>query len=249
MSSPKRTVIYTEGGDDREFLSCFFDFEFLGWKHDKADRKAEGKAGVVSHLLPFVSPANGLGGQGIMLLDIDKETYPQFFDSVERDLKATPATVTRGQSGPRLVEFRLEHESRAGRLIAIAVGKVNDSILISEYGVNQFSLDDWTFQLARIEKVYNNVSEFRKVPYATSMKKHTETAKLFRDNGLVVEKSNTYLNILRTVTSIGASTSTLTKQVCAAAKRVLTEAELREQLGDIFDDLELATKILCTPVM
>jgi hypothetical protein len=252
MSKEKRVVVYTEGADDREFLKALKRLPATYEINDANRRKhvqAEGKEGVVAFLAKQIDPKNNIVARALVLLDLDTQSNEEFFDWFESELrKYLPnITISKGIQESRLIEYHVDSQSEKRHIVLIGVGKQHDDKIQSQYGIKQFSLDDWIFHLARIEEVYNAVDNFKPVSYAISMKKYDEVAKVFRDNGLKVEKSKTYLHILRAVTSIGASTTTVVAQLCQKAVSVLPPYRLRAELKDIIEDIELAITILTPP--
>jgi hypothetical protein len=66
--------LYFEGDDDSAVLQGLKKAKLLPGESEIAERDkklAQGKDGLVKQLFPFISPANGVGGKAVVLIDLD----------------------------------------------------------------------------------------------------------------------------------------------------------------------------------
>ena len=217
------------------------------WKITPQDDRHSGKDAVFTRLKPFISPIDGLDGRAVLLLDLDERTYDQFFVWVAGKLRALMPSEIEIVSHPpesRLQLFEFRHENRVGHLVVVAVGRPNHEELKSKYGVECFSMDDWVFPLSHIDAVHTASGDFRHVPLETLLKLHLEVAALFRASQLTVNKSKTYLHILRAACGIGASATTVFGKIVEKSYEQLGPERMSKELEDILADLTQAGVLL-----
>lgn len=73
MSETRRIRVYYEGDDDRVVLQGLQEMALLPetWEIASRSKQHPGKDGLVSEVLPFVRPVNGVGGRAVVLIDLD----------------------------------------------------------------------------------------------------------------------------------------------------------------------------------
>jgi hypothetical protein len=92
--------------------------------------------------------------------------------------------------------------------------------------------------------VYEAVSDLKTVPFATALTKFTEVGGLFRQNGLEVRKSKTYIQILRALAAIRPTTATIVGRLVEKGAGALGEDGFRQLLKPFLDDLAAAATLL-----
>ena len=253
MAEPKKTLVFFEGDDDKAFLEKLLNAKLLpgGWQlATRTKDQHPGKDGLIRQLLPIVSPSNGIGGHAVVLIDLDEFDRNQrvewFRTSLTEEIK-TAAPDVRVSDGPaegRISSFRVTLGDRAGRVALIGVGHIDDDALKNTYKIDRFAIDDWVFRLALNRTVYDAVSDLKAVPFAIAKIKYIEVAELFRQNGLEVRKSKTYIQILRALAAIGPSTATIVGRLVDKGAKALGNDQFRQLLQPFFEDLDASARVL-----
>jgi hypothetical protein len=254
MPEPKEILIFYEGDDDKAFLEKLLDAGHLTSHCRTAGRSKEhhpGKDGLVRQLLAFIRPMTGVGGDAVVLVDIDELTFDQRFiwfrDQIARDLSGSFPQVN-VEEGPRLNErVRLLHlvaGDMRGRVALIPAGIPDDPRLTQHYKVDRFAIDDWILRLVDHERVFGAVSELKPIPFAIAMKKLSEVADLFRNNGIEVRRSKTFIQILRALAALAPSTATIIGRLVQKAAETLPVEEFRAILYPLLDDFDVALRAL-----
>jgi hypothetical protein len=257
MPEIKQVLVYYEGDDDKAFLEKLRAARLLPEIWSLAERsKSEhpGKDGLIRQLLPFVRPVSGVGGNAIVLVDLDELSFVQRFDWFRKQLQqelqdSNPAVVI--EDGPKLNErVRLLHlvaEDKRSRVALIPAGLPGDSQLTQTFKIDRFAIDDWILRLIQNERVFSAVSDLKSVPHATAMAKFIEVADLFRKNGLEARKSKTFVQILRALAAIAPSTATIVGRLVQKGAETLSKEEFRAALHPLLVDLEAALQALSVP--
>ena len=258
MPETKRIVVYFEGDDDKAFLEQLLEAKALPADCQLAVRDKKhhpGKDGLIAQLLPQVSPANGLGGQAIVLLDLDEfdpAGRAEWFQAeLRKALAANPSyagvTVAAHAVQGRIHLLHLVAGERQGRIAFVPVGAWGDADWSKPRGIDRFALDDWTLKLAECPAAYRAVSDFKSVTYDIAMRKFKEVADLFRANGLEFRKAKNYLMVLRTLAAIGPTSATITGRMVKNSFAALKEQGVRKIIGPFLDDLAAAAALLRGP--
>src|SRR5262249_29151165 len=90
MPESKLILVFFEGNDDKAFLEKLRATNLLPGNWELAKRSREdhaGKDGLVRQLLPFVRPVSGVGGNAIVLVDLDDLNFEQRFDWFRNQLR------------------------------------------------------------------------------------------------------------------------------------------------------------------
>jgi len=254
MAETRHIMIYYEGDDDRAVLEKLRAAKLLPEGCDLAKRSKQdhpGKDGLVRQLLPFVRPANGVGGRAVVILDLDEMTFEQrgswFRSQLQQELDAHSPTVKIEDAAPPNERVRLYHlaaEGKIGRIALVPAGLPGDDVLATTYGIDRFAMDDWLFRLVLDARVFGAVSDLKAVPYATAKAKFIEVAELFRKNDIEVRKAKTYVQILRALAAIAPSTATIVGRFVEKGAQALSPEEFRATLHPLLDDLEVAIRVL-----
>jgi len=249
MPEHKLVQVYYEGDDDRAVLQGLLGAGLLptGLKIADRDRNHPGKDGIIDDYIPFVRPANGVGGTAVVLMDLDElkpeELEAQLRKQVLAKLQGSVPKITlneeRSQSG-RVMVLTLSAGAHTGRVALVRVGLNEDAAFLARYGCTKFAVDDHVLRLACEEPVYSAVSEMGSVPHELAMRKLDEVAELLRRNGLVLQQSKRFLHILHAVTAFRASPATFIQRLMENASTAAGPGALRTIFHPLVDDLEEA---------
>jgi hypothetical protein len=255
MPDAKRTIVFYEGDDDKAFLEKLRDAGIwpAGWELARRDREHHaGKDGLVRQLLPAVSPKNGIGGQAVVLVDLDEmspDGRTNWFRQCLADALGKFAGDVELRDGPAHGHVRcyeLVSGERVGRVVVVPVGCPRDNRLTETYQVDRFAIDDWVLQLVLNQSVYEAVSDLKTVPYGMALSKLTEVGALFRKNGLEARKSKTYVQILRALAAIRPSTATIIGRLVEKGVEALGHDAFRQFIKPFLDDLDAAATLLAS---
>ncbi|MFT3881411.1 MAG: hypothetical protein QM703_17320 [Gemmatales bacterium] len=248
MPEPKQVLIYFEGDDDGAFLKPLLEANILPSFCKLAVRdksKHAGKDGLVGQIIPFVSPVNGVDGKAIVLIDLDEQTVEQqvewFHQQLRKGISQHPQiAIQRTQVSERLTRITISADDRSGHVAIVSVGCPHEVEFNNRFGIDRFAIDDWVFRLTLDQVVYDEVSDFRNVPFEVASKKYQEVAALFRQNGLEVRKAKSYLQILRAVCGIRPSTATIIGNIVKKAIAKHGNDGLIDRLKPLIHDLQQA---------
>jgi hypothetical protein len=98
--------------------------------------------------------------------------------------------------------------------------------------------------LALNQRVFESVSDLQGIQYDVAVKKYSEVAGLFRQNGLEVRKAKTYVQILRVLAAIGPSTATIVGRLVKKGIETLGKDEFVSLTKPFLDDLAAAHELL-----
>lgn len=253
MADLKKVLVYFEGDDDKSFLEALRDHGKLPSNWQIAVRSKQdhpGKDGLVRQLLAFVRPVSGVGGDAVVLVDLDELTFSQRIDWFRTRLRdalgsaVPPVTLADIPiEHPRIRGFSLTANGHSGRVVLCPMGLPGDELLGS-YGIDQFAIDDWLLKLCRVPAVHGAIAEFNHLAHEVVLHKFAEVPKLFRENGIEVRKSKTYVQILRAISGVAPSTATIVGRIVRKAIQTLPPEQLRHELAQLLDDLNAASALL-----
>lgn len=256
MARSPQFVVYYEGDDDHAILAGLKGAGLLPARFSIANRKDRkrrlGKEGMLRDVAALVSPLSGAGKSAVALRDRDDEdedALGRWFESTLRDAlkeldsRGTAVNITRRSAEDRLIDLELSHESDAGRLVGVMVGLSEDEDILT-LGMKRFSVDDYVLRLARIQAVYDAISETAEVPFDKAMAKLDEVLKLFHDNQIPIESSKRLLHILRAIANFRASNAEFIGRVMAVAPIALEKDRFEELLAPLAADLQVAFESL-----
>jgi len=247
----KTIRIYFEGDDDKAILEGLDEAGLLpqGVELAKRDKgQNPGKDGLIRQLIPFVHPTTGVGGNAIVLVDLDDLNIDKltvwFHNQLKSQLQAPVTCELADITHPRLRPFRVISGNEIGNIVLCPVGLPDDATLRAEYILDRFAIDEYLLRLVRHGGIYSAVTDFSSLPHATAMHKLTEVGKLFRDNGIDVSRSKTYMQILRAAAQIRPATATIAKRLVSKGAKTIPGVEFRELLSPLLDDIHNAVELL-----
>jgi hypothetical protein len=252
MREAKRVRIYYEGDDDRAALRGLQSAHLIGEICEIATRNENfpGQEGMVRDLLPFVSPANGVGGSAIALADLDdldsRGKADWFRSAVEGQLAQThpkPNATVSVRAFGRLSVLQVAAGDAAGQAVLIPLG-LPEEPLLRQHGIDRFAMDDYVLRLAWKRNVYETVTEFKEVPYVIARDKLTALTENLRENQIAVRHSKRLLHLLRAVTGFRASPAEFIRRLMEQASSIIEEEKLRKLFDPLVGDLEQAVTLL-----
>ncbi|MGH7140632.1 MAG: hypothetical protein ACREHD_33280, partial [Pirellulales bacterium] len=166
--------------------------------------------------------------------------------ALHEDEKYADVTLELAASQGRVQGMRLVKADRAGSIAVVPVGCPDDAALNTQYGIDRFAIDDWVFRLALDRRVFESVSDFEGIPYDVAVKKYSEVADLFRQNGLEVRKAKTYVQILRALAAIRPATATIVGRLVKKGIEALGKDDFAALIKPFLDDLAGAHELLKT---
>ncbi len=249
MPDTKIVRVYFEGNDDRAFLQGLAAAGLLPENAELAKQGTAGKDALVKEAIPFIHPENGVGGNAIVLVDLDDLSPEQraawFQKQLEQEIKSGTAKLsTEKSSTDRVVLFTLSGGTRRGRAVLVSVGLRGDADLYRRFGIQQFAIDDYVLRLAQEKRVYDAVGELREVSYEVAFTKLDETATLLRGNNIEVRHSKRFLHLLRAVSFFRPGSATLIERLLEEAATALSKAELQAVFHPLVADLHEASRLL-----
>lgn len=255
MPEQKKTIVFFEGDDDKAFLEKLRDADLLptGWQlANRSKDQHPGKDGLIRQLLPVVSPIDGIAGRAVVLVDLDELSPLQrieWFQAettklLKQESKYAGVTFEGVDAIGRVQGFRLTSGERVGHMAVVPVGHPDDAAFNGQYQIDRFALDDWVFRLALNQKIFESMSDLSGIHFDVAVKKYTEVAKVFRENGLEVRKAKTYVQILRALAAIGPSTATIVGRLAKKGFEALGKEEFVMLIKPFLDDLEAAAKLV-----
>jgi hypothetical protein len=255
MPETKITVVFFEGDDDKAFLEGLDAAKLLppGWQlANRMKDQHRGKDGLIRQLLPLISPVNGIDGRAVVLVDLDELTLDQRAEwfrvelqkALQRDEKHKGVVLEPAAGKGRVKSFRLVAGDRVGHVAVVPVGQPDAPDFHNQYQIDRFALDDWVFRLVLNQKIFENISDLNSIKYHIAVKKFSEVAKIFRENGLEVRKAKTYLQILRAAAAITPSTATIVGRIVKKGHDALGRDAFVALTQPFLDDLAAAAGLV-----
>lgn len=252
MSNGKLVRVYYEGNDDRAVLDGLHvhgvlpDYIEIA-KRDKKDHP--GKDGVLHQLAVFTNPAGGVGGNAIVLFDVDD---PPAVRVIEWFQKAFGETIKAAQplatlslidsNHDRIRRFEVSFEGRRASVVVIPVGLDETDHVMKANEISLFAIDDYLLRLILDQQVYEAIRELKEVPYSKTRTKLDEVRRLFVTNGLPIRRSKRLIHIIRAIIGFPASSATFIEQLL----RGTSKEKVGEHFSVLLQDLSEALALLST---